>query len=243
MKKIIFTSILLSIGFSINAQDWWGNAKKIKGNGNLVTVERTTSSYDEISARGSFDLVLVHGEEGEISIEGEENIIPLLETKIEHHTLKIYYKKYTHINTTKKLTVTVPFKNIKGVRLGGSGNITSNNLIKATSFKVSLGGSGNIALKIDADKVTSSIGGSGDIALSGCINELICSIAGSGNINAYELTTNTLDASIAGTGNVHIQVQNDIHAKIIGSGNVYYKGNPTEIKNRSIGSGSIIDKN
>ena len=42
LKKTTLTLLLLTITVSINAQDWWGNSKKIKGNGNIVTLNRTT---------------------------------------------------------------------------------------------------------------------------------------------------------------------------------------------------------
>jgi len=243
MKKFILTSIILTITFSLNAQDWWGNGKRIKGNGNVVTVKRTTSDYNGITAGGSFDVILVKGEEGKITIEGEENIIPYIETEVEYNTLKINYKKNTNISTTKRLTVTVTFKDIESVGLGGSGNISSKDLIKADDFKASLGGSGNIELKIDADDVSTSIGGSGDIKLSGSANELDCSIAGSGSIKAYELTANSVNVSIAGSGSVRITVKDAIKARVVGSGSVYYKGNPSKIESKSVGSGSVIDRN
>jgi hypothetical protein len=56
--------------------------KKIKGNGKRVTVNRTTSTYDGFAVGGSFNIILVKGNEGKITIEGEENIIPFIETEI-----------------------------------------------------------------------------------------------------------------------------------------------------------------
>jgi hypothetical protein len=242
-KKIILTSLILTLTFAINAQDWWGNNKKVKGNGNLITVTRTTSDYDGISAGGSFDVVLVKGKEGKITIEGEENIIPFIETEVVGNTLKIKYKKNTNIRTTKRMTVTVTFMDIESVGLGGSGNITSNAIIKSNDLKISLGGSGNISLKVDAANLNASIGGSGNINLQGNTNELNCAIAGSGSVKAYQLETDELSASVAGSGSIKITVKSKINAKLVGSGSVYYKGNPKNVKSKSVGSGSIVDKN
>lgn len=243
-KKILLTSLIISLTFAINAQDWWGNSKKIKGNGNVVTVNRSTSDYNEISVGGSFDVILVKGKEGKLKIEGEENIIPYIETEVSSGgTLKIKYKKNTNIRTTRRLTVTVPFKDIEGVSLGGSGKITSNTLIKTDRFSTNLGGSGDITLKVDADNVKASIGGSGNINLEGRSNEFTCSIAGSGSIRAYELKTDEINVKVAGSGSVKTTVKSKIKAKLVGSGSVYYKGNPTHIDSKSVGSGDIIDRN
>ena len=69
MKKIASLLVLLILSAQLNAQMY---SKKIKGNGNVVTVKRTTQDYDGISVGGSFDVILVKGKEGNITIEGEE---------------------------------------------------------------------------------------------------------------------------------------------------------------------------
>lgn len=242
-KKITLSLILFALTLSLNAQNWWGNGEKIKGNGNVVTVKRTTSDYDGISIGGSFDVILIKGKEGNIKIEGEENIIPFIETEVNYNTLKIKFEKNINIRTTKKLTITVTYEDIEKVSLGGSGNITAEGTIKSSDFSVSLGGSGNITLEVDADEVNSNIGGSGNIRLAGKSNELTCSIAGSGSIKAYDLRTDTLNANIAGSGSIRTTVKTKIKAKVVGSGSIYYKGNPKYIDSKSVGSGDVIDRN
>ena len=238
-KKIILTTLILTGTFAVNAQ----NNQKIKGNGKIVTVTRTTSTYDGVAVGGSFNVILVKGKEGKITIEGEENIIPYIKTEIEGDLLQIKFKKNTNINTTKRLTITVYFENIEKVSLAGSGNITSNEITKSNDFAVALGGSGNITLKVDTNEINANIGGSGNIELIGKSNELTCSIAGSGSIKAYDLNTDTLNANIAGSGSVNSTVKTKIKAKIVGSGSVYYKGKPSNIDTKSVGSGSVIDRN
>ena len=65
MKKLITLGLVLGIVAATNAQ--WG--KKIKGNGNIATVERSTEEYDAIAVAGWFDVILVDGQEGKLSIE------------------------------------------------------------------------------------------------------------------------------------------------------------------------------
>jgi hypothetical protein len=243
LKKITFILLTIIAISPSNAQNWWGKSKTIKGNGNVVTVKRTTSNYDGISVGGSFDVILVKGKEGEIKIEGEENIIPYLETEVSGNTLQVKYKKNTNISTRKKLTVTIAYEDLDMISLGGSGNINGKNLIKANDLKVSLGGSGNIALEIDTDEISADIGGSGNIKLTGNSNELTSSIAGSGSIKAYDLETEILVATIAGSGSIKTTVKKEIKAKVAGSGSIYYKGNPKYIDTKSVGSGDVIDRN
>ena len=227
---------------SVNAQKWWGN-ERVKGNGNVTTITRSTGDYDGVGVGGFFDVILVKGPEGKVKIEGEENLMEYIITEVKKGVLQIKVKKGVNIKTTRRLTVTVPVKQIDQVSLGGSGNVSGDLLLKADDFGVSLGGSGNIDLRVDADNVSSSIGGSGNIKLQGKANYMKSSIAGSGTIKAYELQVNSIKATIAGSGDIRISVKDEIKATVAGSGSIYYKGNPPKIKTKSVGSGSVRSRN
>jgi len=243
MKKLFITAIILTTTLSVNAQDWWEKNKRVKGNGNIKTETRNTSDYDGVSVGGFFDVILVKGKEGKIKIEGEENLMEYIITEVKGGTLQIKVEKGINLKTTRRLTVTVPVDEVEKVSLGGSGNIKSDMLLKADDFDVSLGGSGNITLKVDVNSIGSAIGGSGNIKLSGKANSIKSSIAGSGDIKAYELQVNYVKATIAGSGSIRINVKDEINSTIAGSGSIYYKGNPPKINTKSVGSGSVVNRN
>lgn len=69
MKKSILILALLCLTIS-NAQ----KLKKIKGNQKNISISRTTTSYEKISVSGSFNVKLISGKEGNISIKGDENL-------------------------------------------------------------------------------------------------------------------------------------------------------------------------
>ena len=241
MKKQFITIIIILLSISTNAQNWW-NSKKVKGNGNLITKTIAIKSFDKVSIGGSFDVNLIDGVENKVIIEGEENLIPYIETEVKKGKLKIQFKENTNIRTTKKLVITIPFEDINAVSLGGSGNINVQKHIKTDSASFNIGGSGNITADVNANTIKANIGGSGNIKLKGKTDNFKCSLAGSGSIKAYNLSTNSLKANIAGSGSIQSSVLENIKANIVGSGSVYYKGNP-KIDTKSIGSGDVIERN
>ena len=238
MKKFTIIIILVAFTANVNAQ-WYG--KKIKGNGKVVTETRNVSDYSQIAVAGSFDVKLVAGKEGKLTIKGEENLLEYLITEVKDGKLKIKWEKGVNINTTKELLVTVPFEDIEAVSLAGSGDVFSEDTIKADNLKVALAGSGDIKLNINASSISSAISGSGDIQLTGSSENLKCAIAGSGDINGYELTSNNVEVSIAGSGDIKVNVKENLKARISGSGDVYYKGDPKQDVKVS-GSGSVSSR-
>lgn len=238
MKKLAIIIILLTFTANVDAQ-WYG--KKIKGNGNVVTKTRNVSEYDQIAVAGSFDVKLVAGKEGNLTIKVEENLLEYLITEVKDGKLKIKWEKDVNINTTKELLVTVPFEDIEAVSLAGSGDVFSEDTIKTGNLKVSLAGSGDIKLNINASNISSAVSGSGDIKLMGSSQSLKCAIAGSGDIDGYELESNNVEVSIAGSGDIKVNAKENLKARISGSGDVYYKGNPKQDVKVS-GSGSVSSR-
>ena len=71
MKNLGALTLVLLVTISCSAQ--WG--KTIKGNGEKVTIDRSTGDYDAVSVSGWFDVDLVNGQEGELTLEGESNLL------------------------------------------------------------------------------------------------------------------------------------------------------------------------
>ena len=88
MKKLVLILSIALLSTSVNAQ-WWGS-KKVSGNGNTVTDTRNVSDYDEVGVAGSFDVILVAGAEGKITVEAEENLQEYIITEVKGDKLKIY---------------------------------------------------------------------------------------------------------------------------------------------------------
>ena len=241
LSKIAITMVsLFFVSTTINAQYF---QKKVKGNGAITTTTRTISNYNEIGVAGSFEVTLVKGKEGEITIKSDENLLEYIVTEVKKGNLSIKTKKGYQLRSKQKIEITVPFNDIEGVSLAGSGNIYSNDEIKSNELKLSLAGSGNMDLKVSAKDLDTNIAGSGNMTLNGNTDDFECSIAGSGNLNGYNLKTSITNVKIAGSGNVKIDISNEVHAKIAGSGNVLYTGNPEIVKSKSVGSGSVKKKN
>lgn len=240
MKKITTLILLFLVtSISLNAQF---SSKKVKGDGNIITDTRSVGDYDKIGIAGNFDVELVKGTEGKITITADKNLMEHIITEVKDGSLKVKPKKKYNLRPTKQIKIVISFENIEALSLAGSGDIFSSHVISSDELKLSVAGSGDVVLKVDTDVLKSSVAGSGNIKLTGKADQLKCSVAGSGNINAYELKADVVKASTAGSGNIKVHAVNEIHASSAGSGNIYYSGNPEVEKAKSVGSGSIKKK-
>ena len=259
MKQITTVLLGLFIIGGISAQ----RNNKISGDGNQVSLERTTADYDQIAISGFFDIELIDGREGNLTLEGEQNILDHIITEVKGNTLTIRVKNGYQLKPSswkKGVSISIPVETITALRLSGSGDIVGKTTLKASNFETAMSGSGDIvgkttlkasnfetamsgsgdiSIKLDVNSLAASMSGSGDMALSGRTTDFDASISGSGNIDAYDLIADNVNATVSGSANMKVTAKKAIDAKVSGSGDIDYRGNPEKISTKVSGSGNI----
>lgn len=238
MQKILLTLVLFT-GMGVKAQLLW---EKIEGNGQIKKETRNTGTYMSVSSNGFWDINLVFGESGTIVLEGDENLLPYIETIVEDGNLKIKMKQKLNIRTKNRIKVTVPLKIMTGIALSGSGNIRGEGkFYNEGKTRVWLSGSGKIDIQFQkAGSIEAGISGSGGIRLSGMAQTVDARVSGSGNADLSKLKAEEATAHISGSGDIELNASKTIDARISGSGNVSYSGSAEEVRKHLSGSGKLI---
>ncbi|WP_282160295.1 head GIN domain-containing protein [Ulvibacterium marinum] len=216
-------------------------SKKVKGNGHVVTVERTTSDFDGISASGFYDIELIDGEEGQLTLEGEENILDNIETEVKRGTLVIRSKDNKHLIPSRGegVFITVSVDEIDKIRLSGSGDFIGKKTLRTHDMDIQVSGAKHIDLTIDATDITIATSGSSNIDLKGNSEELTIRSSGSSNVKAYGLEVDDTTLELSGSSDVEVTVNESLTSRVSGSGNIQYRGNPDKVFNQISGSGSV----
>tara|TARA_R110000765_G_scaffold161491_2_gene265983 strand:- start:541 stop:1266 length:726 start_codon:yes stop_codon:yes gene_type:complete len=238
MKKL---SVLLFTGLiTLSCSAQWG--KTIKGNGNNVTIERSTGDYEGIAVSGWFDVDLVSGNEGDITLQGDENLLEYIITEVKDGKLVIKTEKGVNLKSSSwksEIRITVPVESISLVSMSGSGDIVGKTKIKSDKFSTAMSGSGDITLDIESNSLSASMSGSGDITLSGTTKDFDATISGSGDIEAYNLEADNVSATVSGSADIQVTAKKSIKARVSGSGDISYRGNPEKVDTKTSGSGDI----
>lgn len=240
MKKITSLLLLVFLCTQVNAQLY---TKKIKGNGQITTTTRELTNYNKISIGGNFYVTLFKSNHTNLTIKSDENFADYIITEVKNGDLTIKIKEGYQLQSKNNIEVLVPFNQLESLALAGSGKIESSDRISTEYLNLSVAGSGLINLDVLISKINLSIAGSGNITLKGSSQALQASIAGSGNLNAHSLVATVVTVKLAGSGNANVHATNEINCTTAGSGNIIYTGNPTDVKVKSSGSGTIKAKN
>lgn len=199
-------------------------------------------NFSELSLGIPATLYLKQGSTESVEIDCDEDIFDEIEFEMSGDRLRI--KKDGNWNwksgwRQSEVTIYVTMKDIESVGVSGSGSIESDGQLKTEDLELSISGSGDMDLDVSSDELDMRISGSGSILLNGDAQEAEARISGSGRVKAEDLTVRVFEASISGSGSCYITVTDEINARISGSGNVYYAGNPDKVIGNSSGSGKI----
>lgn len=216
----------------------WGLWKSVSGSGTLKTETRNVSGFTGIALSLDGSVEIRQGASEGVTVETDDNILPLIETVVENATLKIRPTQRNATFSTKKLKIVVNARNLDRIDIAGKGDIHADAL-KVADLKAGISGAGDLRIKsLDADALSISIAGSGDFEAGGRAANVRANIAGSGDIKAGNLDAKAVDINIAGSGDATVWARNSLKVSIAGSGDVGYYGD-AQVQNSIWGSGSI----
>jgi hypothetical protein len=222
--RIVFILALLSM-LAIFAVSCKWTIGFVRGSGNVVTEERDVSDFHKIHLSGVGNLIITQGEEESLTIEADDNIMPIIKANVFWEELKISFNRgYTFAPSTAiKFHLTVV--DLDEISLSGAGNIDCEDFsTEVLQFDVS--GAGNVDFDIEAERVEVIVSGAGNIIMSGKVDSQEIEIDGAGKYNGEDLKSRQCEIRISGAGSATVNVSELLDVEINGIGNVYYTGSP-----------------
>jgi hypothetical protein len=220
------------------AAGWsFGKSEQVQGSGNMKRETRQVSGFKGLAMALPGQVEIRTGGSEGLSIETDDNLLPLIETVVEDGTLNIRNKNKANIRT-RNLKIVVQTRGLERLALAGSGSIDADRMA-GQRVQLDLGGSGNIRIgKAEGDAISVNLGGSGDLKVNeGSARKLSASVGGSGTIDMTRVRLDTASVNLAGSGSATLWVQKALDMSVAGSGDVNYYGDP-QVSKTVLGSGS-----
>jgi hypothetical protein len=223
-------------GWSSNG---WGG-EKVVGTGDVVKESRDARDFTGVTSSISGDVELRQSATFKVTVEGQKNILDVLETEVKDGKLKIQFKKGYSVRHQKQLKIYIEAPNFDYLGMAGSGNVRADGTLKGSKLDIALSGSGNFDLEqIQYGDLKVGIAGAGNVNVGGSAEKAELAISGSGDLKAKDLKVQSARCRISGSGNMSCFVAQELDASISGSGDVRYTGSPASVKKRVSGSGSV----
>lgn len=216
-KKIIRVALIVVL-VSIFAFTIISCKELVRGSGNVISEDRDVSGFSKVSISGSGNLFIEQGDEESLTIEAEDNILPLITTRVSRSTLTI---KINRGIPTKDPNYYLKVKDLASISISGSVSVSCPSL--------------------NTDSLVIKSSGSGNITLAGTVDSQDIESSGSFKYYAEELKSSSCVIDASGSGELTVNVIDDLNITASGSVKVTYIGSPS-ITQKTSGSATITSK-
>ena len=238
LTALVCTSMMTGCIIDVDDDDGFFGCED--GEGPIVSEEINLTDFDGVELSISADVFITQGPVQTVVIEGQQNIIDEVDRSVRNGIWEIEFDDCVDSSEDLKVFITMP--NVTSLRISGSGNIVSENVLVIDDVSLVISGSGDMDIAMEADDIDSRISGSGRVTLEGIADDVEFEISGSGDYKTFGLEVSRADIEIRGSGDAEVYVIDELDVKITGSGDVFYKGNPS-LDVEITGSGEVIDAN
>ncbi|MDQ4143260.1 MAG: DUF2807 domain-containing protein [Actinomycetota bacterium] len=190
----------------------------VVGSGRVINEAREVSDFDRVVLRGSGRLLIEQTGTESLSVEAEDNILPLVTSEVSGRVLELGLRPGSRIRSARPIVYRLTMKDLHGIEVSGSGDVS--------------------ASAVSTDRLAVRGSGSSDMTFDGRADRLEVEISGSGTYNGERLESREATVDISGSGDATVAVSDRLQAAVSGSGNVTYLGEPV-VTRRISGSGSI----
>ncbi|MEA5580193.1 DUF2807 domain-containing protein [Nodularia harveyana UHCC-0300] len=215
MKKLSSLVACLA-ALSLSGGCYFNNG--LRGSGIVKTEHREADSFSSISSESVGRMTIQQTGKESLKITAEDNILPLLESRVADKVLYLTIKKDASINATKPIDFVVEVKSLESLNIKGVGTIEVKD--------------------IQGKRLSISLDGVGSMAIAGSVDVLELTLEGVGSFHGEELKTKQATVRNSGVGSAVVNVSENLDATVSGVGSVEYIGSP-QVRESVRGVGTV----
>jgi Putative auto-transporter adhesin, head GIN domain len=217
MKKLLSLIALTALTGLITAGCHHGFAD-VKGSGKRETQKREVAPFTSISTEGAFNIEVVCQKDVSVEVEGDDNILPLVNTEVRGNVLRISNTKSYSVREPITFRISVP--NLESILADGAGKVQITNV---NNEKLQISSNGAVA--INATGTTKMIG---------------VDTNGASKIDTHNLRSAHAIVDSKGASKIDLGVCDRIDVNVSGVSHVTYRGDP--VVNKSIHGPGKVEK-
>jgi hypothetical protein len=198
---------------------WGCHIGGVRGSGVRKTEKRDLPSFTAIETTGAFEVQVTCQKPASFEIEGDDNILPLIQTEVRNGVLRVSSSKHYSTRDPISLRITVP--DLVSVSSTGAGK-----------FRVS-------DLKNDNFEIHST--GAALVIAEGQSTNVKISSTGAGKIDSHDLRAGKVEVTVTGAAAVDVYASDQLDVNVSGAGRVTYSGDAKVNKHVS-GAGQVNKK-
>ena len=190
----------------------------VRGSGIVKTESRKVAGFSSISFKSVGKVTVQQTGKESLTITADDNILPLLESRVADNILYLTLVNDSHFNPTKPIEFVVQVKSLESLNIDGVGSIE--------------------AQGIQGKRLAVPMDGVGGVTIAGSADTLDLSLSGVGSYQGEKFKTKQATVRNSGMGSAVVNVSEQLDADLSGVGSIEYVGSP-QVRKSGRGLGSV----
>lgn len=208
----------------------------VEGNGKIKEDLRKVPAFTGVEIGGAIKADVRVGPEQKVMVVTDENLLSLVQTKVEDGILKAGFEKSLRPSKDVRLIVVVP--KLEQVGASGGSELTAQ-VVPSSKFSVRGSGGADIEVKgLKTDALLVALSGGVDADLTGRAKAASFDLSGGVDVSAYSLAVEEANLDASGGVDVELNVSKRLVGDASGGVTVNLKGNP-EVKVDTSGAARV----
>lgn len=233
MRRLVLAAVVgLMVTLMVSGCSWSDGDGALKGSGTVVTESRAVAGFSAVDLRGVGILRVTQGAAEALTIQTDDNLVPLITTEVRNGTLVIAIdtKDHPHGVDPTTLIYDLTVTSLQALSVAGAAQVEGRSLT-AGELHLDMEGAARVDFnQLQATTLHVTSAGGSAFTLAGTVDTQEIVITGAGEYQAKALASRTATVRITGAGHASIAVAEALDASIDGAGVIEYVGSPAVVQ-------------
>lgn len=183
-----------------------GDSSNVIGSGVVETEERRVSGFDSVVLEGIGELHIEFTGEESLSIEAEDNILPMLTSEVSGNELVLAPRSGTGISANEPIVYRLSVAELSSLSVSGSAEVDARGIV--------------------GEELQVFTAGASEIRITGSVDRLQVDATGSATFAGRRLQSNNATVEASGSSEVVVNATDSLDVRATGASRVRYSGDP-----------------
>ena len=211
----------------------------VRGSGVIRSERRQAQPFKELEVSGGLDVVFRQSKETTVTIDADDNLLPLVRTRSVGERLVIEVTSRSGVDPTRPIHVVLTGPVLEKVDASGGVDLV---LESGTGRTLAIEAGGGVELSapgLDADTVTVRASGGVVLSMSGRAKAVVWDVSGGATVKARALQAQKVTVDASGGCSLELAAAEAVTGEISGGVNVVVHGDPPKSRIRASGGADV----
>lgn len=213
----------------------------IKGSGVVKSEDRTVHGFHAVKLSGTGSLTITQGARESLTVEAEDNILPLIVTEVKDGALSLHLARGHDFHATKPIRYTLTVTTLDDLGVSGASSAAMEALNTERLLLAASGASGVRLNKLMTHTLQVTSSGASRITVAGSTETQTATISSASRYQAENLKSREARIVSSGASNVAVNATVALTATASGASTIRYIGSPKVVSTVS-GASSVRPK-